>query len=111
MPKKEDKFGIIINHIIDIKDKLVEHDKRFERIETDLNTGLNSVNQKIDKLDDRVGNLENKATRIETRLSNVEIKVTEIGTDVKILKDVARVTSFDLKELDKKLDNHIHQPA
>jgi len=90
----------------------------LERIEKLIVNGQKEVLQKIQGLDEKVNGLDNNVSGLSQKLENMDKKtgkvekgLADLTFEIKTLDTSVRAAHYDIKEIDKKLDEHIKQPA
>ena len=93
-------------------------DDLASRIEKLIVDGQKEVLQKIQGLDEKVGGLDIKVGGLDIKVGGLSQKVDKVEKgladltfEVKTLDTSVRAAHYDIKEIDKKLDEHIKQPA
>ena len=67
-----------------------ETNQRFDKLDDKvdkLDVRVGNLESKVDKLDDRVGNLESKVDKLDDRVGNLESKVDKLQEDIQVIKE------------------------
>lgn len=84
----------------------------LEKIEKLIVDGQREVLTKIGNLDDRQGRLEDGFIRLEAGQQRLEEKIDTVHVSLKKeIVSTAKVLDYDIKEIGRKLDEHVSQSA
>ncbi|MBI4845854.1 MAG: hypothetical protein HY810_05210 [Candidatus Omnitrophica bacterium] len=92
-------IGLISEQHSEVIRKLDEHDEKFERLGSELETVKMAVmenSRQIKQLDTKVNNLDTKVNSLDTKVDNLDTKVDNLNT---------RLVRVE-KKLDTNIDNH-----
>lgn len=84
----------------------------LDKIESLIVDGQKDVLARVDQLDGKVEGLKDDFKQEFQNLRNeVKKNFNDLTFEVKTLDTSVRAAHYDIKEIDKKLDEHIKQPA